>query len=434
MDSVRTFENTDFAQAEIGKNASTSDFFQSQGGTNNILITLVLPPQENRNKSSIDLAEKLRDKLQNFQQGKLSVVEQSQGPPVGTDVNIKILGDDLAKLDEIGSRVEEYLKTRPALTNIIKSPESGTSKITFEPDELKLAEATISRDVLSLQIRTYASGFTLDSDVKLEGTKRDIIFRTNEDLENPQNLESLLIKGPKGEVPLSLLGEFKIKPNPTKVNRENGKRVLSLSATTTKATTPTVENMNLQNFTKTLQLPGGYETKFGGANEENQKSVNSILEAMVIALILIAATMIIQFGSYRKAAIVLLLIPVAISGVFVVFALSGTPITFPTLIGILALFGIVVYQSMLIVDKIGKNIIFGMDLKHAISDACASRVEPIMFGTITTVVGLTPITLSNPLWRGLGGAIISGMLFSGIIMLLFIPVVYYLVFRKEVKL
>jgi multidrug efflux pump subunit AcrB len=74
-----------------------------------------------------------------------------------------------------------------------------------------------------------------------------------------------------------------------------------------------------------------------------------------------------------------------------------------------------------------------MKLNSAISDAAASRVEPILFGTITTVIGLIPISLSDPLWRGLGGAIIAGMLFSGIIMLLFIPVVYYKIFEKDVR-
>ena len=88
---------------------------------------------------------------------------------------------------------------------------------------------------------------------------------------------------------------------------------------------------------------------------------------------------------------------------------------------------------MLIVDKINRNTRAGMSLKHAISDAAASRVEPILFGTITTVVGLIPITISDPLWRGLGGAIIAGMLFSGVIMLLFIPVVYFMIFEKEVR-
>lgn len=146
---------------------------------------------------------------------------------------------------------------------------------------------------------------------------------------------------------------------------------------------------------------------------------------MAVAFILILVTMVLQFQSYRQALIVLLVIPLAVSSVFVVFALTGTPISFPALIGILSLFGIVVTNSMFIVDKININLQEGMPFKEAIADAGASRLEPIILTKLNTILGLLPITLSNPLWRGLGGAIISGILLASFIMLLFIPAVYY---------
>ena len=139
--------------------------------------------------------------------------------------------------------------------------------------------------------------------------------------------------------------------------------------------------------------------------------------------------MVVQFSSFRRAIIVMLVIPLSISGVFVIFALAKIPLSFPALIGILALFGIVVKNSILIVDKIVQNEKKGMKLDLAIADASASRLEPIALTTLCTIIGLIPITLSDPLWRGLGGAIIAGLTFSGTIMLFFIPVVYYLLFR-----
>jgi len=143
--------------------------------------------------------------------------------------------------------------------------------------------------------------------------------------------------------------------------------------------------------------------------------------------------MVIQLGSFRKAIIVLLVIPLAISGVFIVFALTKTPLSFPALIGILALFGIVVNNSIVVVEKINQNIKVKIPFTEAVSDGSASRLEPIMFSSITTIFGLLPITLSDPLWRGLGGAIISGLLVSGAVMLIFIPVVYYSWFENEVN-
>ena len=428
LEKFRNTKDTNYVVAEVGKTISTTDFFAPQGKSNSVLFTFVLPK-----KNSIAIADNLRQSYKDYTKGKLSVVEQTGGPPAGADLQIKLFGDDLATLDKLADQITGYLSSEPGLTNVDKSIKSGTSKIVFVPDRLKLAGYGLNENTLGQQLRTYASGFTLDSNAKFTGSKTDITFRNSDQTQSPETLASIPINTQSGSVPLASLGTFKLAANPTQITREDQTRTLSVTAGVLKGFPVTKENKKLADFAKTLKLPAGYSWKTGGVNEENQKSVNSIFQAMLIAFILIATTMVLQFGSYRKAAVVMLLIPLAISGVFVIFALTSTPLSFPTLIGILALFGIVVYQSMLIVDKINRNLTFGMKLKDAISDACASRVEPIMFGTITTVVGLIPITLSNPLWRGLGGAIIAGMLFSGAIMLLFIPVVYYLIYQKEVK-
>ncbi|MBI1862539.1 efflux RND transporter permease subunit, partial [Candidatus Microgenomates bacterium] len=191
------------------------------------------------------------------------------------------------------------------------------------------------------------------------------------------------------------------------------------------------ENQKLLTFVNQMNLPAGYTTKTGGVNEENQKSVQSILQAMLLSSILILITMVVQFQSFRKAIIVLMVIPLAVSSVFLAFALLGIPLSFPALIGVLSLFGIVVTNSMFIVDKINLNMREGMQYTEAIADAGASRLEPIILTKLTAVFGLLPITLADALWQGLGGAIISGLLVASSIMLFFIPVVYYIWMKKE---
>src|SRR5207245_2631593 len=107
------------------------------------------------------------------------------------------------------------------------------------------------------------------------------------------------------------------------------------------------------------------------------------------------------------------------------------PLSFPALIGVLALFGIVVKNSILIVDKISANLKTGMGFVESIVDGAVSRLEAIALTSFATIAGLIPITLSDPLCRGLGGAIIAGLAFSGTIMLFFIPVVYYYFFVNQ---
>ena len=147
-------------------------------------------------------------------------------------------------------------------------------------------------------------------------------------------------------LPLAALGSIELENNPTQITRENGQRTLSVYAGAARGFNINQLNANLLKFAESYEFPEGYSYKTGGVNEENEKSVQSILQAMVLSGLLILITMIIEFQSFRQAFLALLIIPVSIAGVFYIFGLTGIPLSFPALIGILALFGIVVTQDV----------------------------------------------------------------------------------------
>lgn len=436
LEMLRQTPESDFVSLNIGS-SNGGGYGPSISTTNNAYFTVHLKPKEERHITSITLAENVRQQFKNYNQGKISVEEGSSGPPAGSDVQITLLGDDLTTLDQYANKLQEYLSQQPGITNVDKSVKSGTSKLVFVPDQNKLADAGIGVDQIGGMLRLYASGFTLDSINfdKSTSTKTDINFRIQPNEGNPEDLGRLTVVSPNTGRPLPLLslGSLEVKASPTIINRKDGKRSISVSAAVKSGYNATNENQKLLKYADTLQLPTGYAWQTGGANEENAKSVQSILQAMIISAILILITMVIQFGSFRQAIIVLIVIPLAVSSVFLAFALTGTPLSFPALIGVLSLFGIVVTNSMFIVDKINLNLKEKMPFKEAIADAGASRMEPIILTKLCTVFGLLPITISDPLWRGLGGAIISGLLVASTIMLLFIPVLYYAWFNEKNK-
>lgn len=424
--------NPEIKVISLDLGAASGDFGGSQSsGSNNFLFTLVL----NEENSSV-VAEELRNELQNYSIGKLSVNEESGGPPAGADVQINFAGDDIGNLDQIANDAQNFIDTLPGVTNVDKSIKPGTSKIVFVPDKQLLAANGISFDQIALLLRTYASG-TKISTVKIgtvNGEEQDLTLRFSSNMEYVDNIGSLSLSNISGQViPLLSLGEMRLESSPTVINHEDGDRTISVTASVKKGYSVQDTNKKVTQYAEGINLPSGYSWKTGGINEENQKSVNSILIAMLLSLILILTTMVLQFQSFRKALIVILVIPLSISGVFIIFALTNTPLSFPALIGILALFGIVVKNSILIVDKIQANEKTEMEFKDGIAEGSASRLEPIALTSLTAILGLIPITLSDPLWRGLGGAIISGLAFSGTIMLFFIPVVYYLIFNSDQK-
>lgn len=423
-----------FVTADIGRTFQSG---QGIGGssTNNVLFTLNLTKRKQRNVPSYDIAQALREKFANYQTGTLNVQEQTGGPPAGADVQVKISGDNLGDLDSYANKVEDFLKTQSGVTNITKSTKSGTSKLTFVPDKSALTQNQIELDQLGLWLRLYATGFNIGKN-KFEGdtNNKDITLHLSPNSASVDAIYAITIPTQSGNIPLSLLGKLVLEPNPTIITREDGKRTISATASITKGTSVAQINKKVGDFANNqLNLAEGYSWKTGGVNEQNQSSVNSILQAMVLSFLLIIITMVIQFNSFRRALIVMLVIPLSISGVFIIFALTHTALSFPALIGILALFGIVVKNSILVVDKIVKNQKEGLPLARAIGDASASRLEPIALTSFATILGLVPITLSDPLWRGLGGAIIAGLTFSGTIMLFFIPVIYYQIYKGEVN-
>lgn len=434
LNELKNEENVETVTLNMGQ--SPSEFGGgASGDVNNILYTLVL--SEERDQTSSEIAENLRNQFSDYSKGNLKVLEQSGGPPAGADIQIKLIGPDLGVLDQYASEIVAYLEEKSGVTNVDKSIKPGTSKVTFIPDPQKLSEAGVSLDQLALALRTFASGFELDS-VKFDpasNDEQDITLRFSDSEQFIESIDSLLVPTQLGtSVPIESLGTLELQASPALITREDGSRTMSVTASVTTDATPQEVNKNLELYADSLDLPTGYSWKTGGVNEENQNSVNTILIAMVLSFLLILVTLVLQFSSFRKAFIVLLVIPLSISGVFIIFALTNTPLSFPALIGVLALFGIVVKNAILVVDKIQANQNQPhMSFEEGIAEGSASRLEAIALTSFTAILGLIPVTISDPLWRGLGGAIISGLAFSGTIMLFFIPVVYYLIFNSSAK-
>lgn len=433
LNTLRTTEGASFVTADVGRGFSQTDGGTTGAEGNNVLFTLRLFPK-NKRESSIMIASKLREKFTQYQPGKLSVIEVSGGPPAGADVQIKLFGDDLQTLDRYANNVQGFLQSQPGITNVDKSIKSGTSKLTFIPDQQKVVEAGLTVDQLGLWLRLFASGISPDKFTPPgnSGDEIDVTLRMNDKTPFAETINTISIPTPQSVIPLASLGTLRLEPNPTLITREDGKRTISVSAGVAQGFNTSEQNKMLGEYAKTeLKLSSGYTWQTGGVNEENERPVQSILQAMIISFVLIVLTMVLQFSSFRKALIVMLVIPLSISGVFIIFAITQTPLSFPALIGVLALFGIVVKNSILVVDKIKQNVAHGMRFHDAIVDGSASRLEAISLTSMAAIIGLIPITLSDPLWRGLGGAIIAGLTFSGTIMLFFIPVVYYYWFQSS---
>ena len=397
-------------------------------------ITVALVDTKVRDIKSYDLATKIRTDVADIDGVEVTVDSESGGPPAGAAFEAQIRGADLRELSTIADELKKILATVPGVTSIDSSLDEAPAEYTFTFDQARLKLYGLDATSVGSTIRMAVSG-TEVSTVLRDNDEIKVVARFDERaLTTLQQLQDTVVLN-RGGTPVYLrdVATVELKPSVSSISRIDEKRVVSVSAGVVGETSSTEVLAAFQAKMKEVgyQLPDGYTLTYGGENEENAKSVQSILQAMIIAAILIVATLVIQFNSFRKALLVLVTLPLALIGVFIGLAVFQVPLSFAGLIGILALFGIVVKNAIILVDKINANIGVGIPFVDAVVDAGKSRLEAILITSLCTILGLLPITISNDFWQALGSAIIFGLIFSSFLTLFIIPVLYIVLSSKR---
>ena len=419
----------------VGQAGAQQNQAGASGGQSSNLASIVitLSDPKDRNVPSYELATNIRKQLSDITEATVSVESQQSGPPSGAAFEARITGDDLQVLDRIVQDLKPTLASIPGVINVDSSLREAPADYTFTLDRDKMALYGLNAAQIGSVLRTAVSGTEISTVLK-DNKEYKIIARFDErkvaDLDAVSNLTVMNAKGQT--IFLKDVATIDLKPSINAIQRIDQKRVVLLTAGVESPVLPhEVLTAFQEKVAQSNHLPDGYEIVYGGENEQNQESVMSILRALVVAIILIIATMIIQFNSLRQSIIVLVTLPLALIGVFLGMAIFRVHLSFPGLIGILALFGIVVKNAIILIDKMNLNIKSGISFDEAIVDAGKSRIEAIIITSICTILGIIPITLSNAMWQALGSAVIFGLVFSSFLTLFIVPILFYLSMRKK---
>lgn len=418
----------------VGAAGNSGGGFSGGGsGSHKSSITIKLKDKKIRSMKSYDLADKLRDDFKDIKTANIVVVLQQSGPPSGSAFEAQITGEDLQILDKVARDLKPILLSINGVINPDISLKESPADYTFYLDHSKMELYSLNAAYVGSVLRMAISGTEVTTILK-DNKEISVIARFDREkipnLEAIQNLQIINLK--KQPVFLKDVARIELKPAVNQISRIDQKRTVLLSADIKADSNATLILKEFQDkVAKEYKMPDGYQLIYGGQNETNAESVESILRAMVIAMLLIVSTLIIQFNSFKKSVIVLVTIPLALIGVFFGLALTGINLSFPGLIGIVALFGIVVKNAIILVDKINLNLKSGIAFKDAIIDAGKSRLEAIVITSICTIIGIIPITLSNETWMGLGGAIIFGLMLSSFLTLFIIPTLFMVLVKDD---
>jgi HAE1 family hydrophobic/amphiphilic exporter-1 len=418
----------------VGQPSSADSFTSGNSSSHLSSITIKLIPLKERKIKSYVLADRIRADISDIKDATITVESPKGGPPSGSAFEAQIKGEDLQILDKIALDLKPYLTSIKGVINADVSLKESPADYTFMLDPNRLELYSLNAAYVGSVLRMAISGTEVTT-VLEDGKEIKVMARFAADkiptLEAIQSLQVLNLKGQP--VFLKDVAKIELKPSVESIRRIDQKRTVILSAGAEGNANAALIVKEFQDKIKDYPMPNGYIITYGGENEQNTESVLSIIRAMAIAGILIISTLIIQFNSVKKSLIVLVTIPLALIGVFFGMALARINLSFPGLIGILALFGIVVKNAIILVDKINLNLKSGIPFKDAIVDAGKSRLEAIFITSICTILGIIPITFSDETWRSLGGAIIFGLMLSSFLTLFIVPTLFMSFIKEEIK-
>ena len=427
-------EDVDNFVTQIGSSASLNFTVGSSGGSANTAnINVNLVDEKLRNRKSFEVAEELRRKFTAITEAEVKIEELTAGPPTGKPVDIRLTGYEIDALNRLADQVIADLKQIEGAVNIAKSVEDSTGEFVLYPKKEVLARYGLNNLSFASALRQTIYGIDA-SEVNLNNEDIKIYVALNEkNLIDLNDVENLLIATPSGQkVPISVLTEKKFEPNLAGISHLDGERIINVTADVEGKTAQEIFQA-MQAKTDHYDLPSGYKITYGGEVEDIQQSFTEIFLSFIVSIILIAAILILQFNSFKQPLIIMSTLPLAMIGVFFGLTVLRLAFSLPAFIGIVGLAGIVVNDAIILIDKINKNIYTDrMALKPAIIEATQSRMQPIFLTTITTVAGILPLGLSDPLWAGLSFSIIFGLTFATFLTLVMVPITYVSLEGKRV--
>jgi multidrug efflux pump subunit AcrB len=347
-------------------------------------------------------------------------------------IDVQLSATSIKVLQDVAEKVKERLTTYPTVFDIADSMSDGKQELQIELT--KQGEALgLTRNSISQQVRTAYYGSQVQRIQRGRDDVRVMVRLPLEERAAISNLEHILISTPSGgEVPLSHVAQLIPGQSPSTISRIDRYRVLNVTADLDKTqTNMTALNADLKEYLDELvaKYPGGSHSLEGEAKEQRE-SFGSLQWGLLLVFFAIYCLLAIPFKSYWQPMAVMSVIPFGILGAVVGHWIMGMDLTIMSILGMLALVGVLVNDSLVLVDYINKKRSEGMALLDAVSTAGAARFRPVMLTSLTTFIGLLPLLFEEstqaqfliPMGVSLG----FGILFATFITLILVPVNYML--------
>lgn len=401
-------------------------------------ITVILKDKKDGEKN----LKKIRDQFKEINnRADFFVSQPSEGVSTGAPISIKIKGSDYDKSIEASKIIKQKLEEIEGTVDVDSSISENRIDIVINIDKEKAVEAGVEPIALAGLIRnsTYGAEATTirkgndDISIFIKTALNDKYNKSEETNHvSWDQIRAIPVETINGTSPLGVFIKENIVGNNPVIEREDEDRVINVTSYLEEGVSLSEVTSNFSKIMTKTELPDGVTWSFGGDVEQSSKAQGKLLGALGFGLILIIGVLILQFNSFRKMFLIISVIPLGLIGVLLIFLLTNEPVSFIAMFGFVALAGIVVNNSIILID-VFDNLEEEEGLlskEDVVVEGSKRRLRPIFLTSATTIVGMIPLLFSSPMWRPLALSIAGGLTFATVITLVLIPVLYYKRFNK----
>ena len=395
-----------------------------------VLIELV--PKDQRDRSTDEIIASLRGKVEAISGiEKLTFDTQAGGPPQGSDVEVKVKGEQFEPLAEIANSLQENLHQMDGVYDIRDDFVTGKSEIRLRVKEDRAHQYGLNIFQIAYNVRNALEG-NITTTYRDADESIDVIVKyDSEHLSTIANLEELLIPTPNGTmVPLRDVAEAQEEGGYSEIRRFENERAITVSAAVDndKTNAFAVNQVLIQTFQDIESLYPGYRLDFRGVFDQINESFGELGRLFLVGILIMYVILGAQFKSFIQPIIILFAVPFGFMGAMLGLLIVGAPLSMVALFGTVALAGIVVNDSIVMIDFINQYRLGGYNKWRAILKGGSVRLRPIILTSVTTIVGLIPMAIGlggkSPIWMPMAYTIIFGLFAATLLTVFVMPALY----------
>ena len=431
-----------FAERVLATDPNVATVLTNVGRDNPQIYYNIIPRNENASAAQLFVLTKsydakrtplaldsLRTKLAAYPGARIELREFENGPPIDAPIAMRLVGENLDTLRTLADRVEQTLVETPGTQYVVNPMRVKRTDLHLAVDRQKAGLLGVSSVEVDRTLRLGIAGLTAGQLRTPEGDEYDVVVRLpRSGRPRPEMLDRVYVASQNGgQVPLGQIAHLEFRASAPLIQHHDRERsTMVTSQVRTGYNTDRVTKAAFAKLTQ-LDLPAGYRLEAAGEIESRRDSFGGIGSAVVIATFMILAILVLEFRTFRSTLIVASVIPLGVVGGIVALWLTGNTLSFTAMIGFVALVGIEIKTSILLVDFTNQLRAQGVPLHDAIRRAGEVRFLPIVLTTMTAIGGLLPLALQGaPLYSPLAWVIIGGLVSSTLLARLVTPVMYTL--------